>query len=140
MNIKGIEETKNAINEIGYILEVAAHMKCDTIEYTVPDSITGTSIGVGLEFTNNFAKVVITRTLVHDTEMIKIEAIFVKEKFRDRTIGTKLLNTITRICTKNKCKVGLWVDVNDLKLIKWYNDRGFELIETVDDHWLEYNL
>lgn len=69
---------------------------------------------------------------------IKIEDFIIKEEYRNKKLGTEILNEITSFCKEAKCIVGLWCKKTNMKAYNFYINNGFKYITTKDDHWLEY--
>lgn len=69
---------------------------------------------------------------------IKIEDFIIKEEYRNKKLGTEILNEIINFCKEDTCTVGLWCRKENIKAYNFYINNGFKYITTKDDHWLEY--
>ena len=70
---------------------------------------------------------------------IKIEEILIGEKYRNKGICTKIIQTIKSVALEYNVTVGLWCKKDNNKLFKFYNKLGFKHVETIIDNWLEFN-
>ena len=70
---------------------------------------------------------------------IKIEELLIKEKDRNKGIGTGIINTMKCVALKYDATLGLWCELNNKRLFNFYSRLGFKYIETLDDDWLEFN-
>lgn len=75
----------------------------------------------------------------NEKKCIKIEEILINEKYRNKGVCTRLINTIKGISDEYNVTVGLWCRLNDHRLFDFYTRLGFIHTETLRDYWLEYN-
>lgn len=69
--------------------------------------------------------------------VIKLEDLVIGKE-EDQWLEKELLNFMKKICDKNKCILGLWSEINDLKKYDYYKKLGFSHVDTRNDFWFEY--
>lgn len=88
---------------------------------------------------NDKFDLLITVCNTNKKKCVKIENILVNEEFRGNGIFTNLIETLTCIAKIEDVTLGLWCEKDRSRLFNFYTRSGFKFIETVNDHWLEYN-
>lgn len=70
---------------------------------------------------------------------IKIEHIEVDKIYRKQGICTEILDIMKKVALEYDVTIGLWCKQGKQKLFKFYSKRGFENVQTINDHWFEFN-